>query len=140
MRKLVFIIIAITLFCSGVAEGRGKFFKKIVARRLDRNATENTGPEPDYGNLFYWAASPFKEDASDSIPDFLKSETRDTRADVFFIHPTSFFGEAETAAWNADLTDTIVNNETDSRSILFQATVFNGSCRVFAPRDRQANM
>ncbi len=140
MRKLVFIIIAITLFCSGVAEGRGKFFKKIVARRLDRNATENTGPEPDYGNLFYWAASPFKEDASDSIPDFLKSETRDTRADVFFIHPTSFFGEAETAAWNADLTDTIVNNETDSRSILFQATVFNGSCRVFAPRYRQANM
>ena len=140
MRKLAFILITIALLGSSGAEGKGRFFKRVAAKRLDRNAAENTGPEPDYSKLIYWTASPFKEDTSDSIPDFLKSETRDTRADVFFIHPTSFFGEAETAAWNADLTDTIVNKETDSRSILFQTTVFNGSCRVFAPRYRQANM
>ena len=140
MRKFVFIIIIITLFCTIVAEGRGRFFKKIVAQRLARHATDNKGPEPDYSDQFFWAASPFKVDTSDSIPDFLKSETRDNRTDVFFIHPTSFFGEAEKVAWNADLRDTVVNNETDSRSILYQTTVFNGSCRVFAPRYRQANM
>ena len=134
------IILAITLLFFSEVEGKGRFFKRVVAKRLNRNASDNKGPEPDYSKLFFWAASPFKEDTSDSIPDFLKSEVRDTRADVFFIHPTSFFGEAETSAWNADLTDSIANKETDSRSILFQTTVFNGSCRVFAPRYRQANM
>ncbi len=140
MKYLVFILIALTLFAFAPSEKRGRIINKIVERKLDHNAVENSGPEPDYNNPVFWAASPFKEDTSDSIPDFLRSETRDTRADVFFIHPTSFFGEAETAAWNADLRDTIVNHTTDSRSILFQTTVFNGSCRVFAPRFRQANM
>ncbi len=140
MKKLLFILIALTLFAFTPSVNRGRIFKKIVEKRLDRDAVENSGPEPDYSNLHDWAASPFKEDTSDSIPDFLKNEIRDQRADVFFIHPTSFFGEAKTAAWNADLRDTVVNNETDSRSILFQTTVFNGSCRVFAPRYRQANM
>ncbi len=101
---------------------------------------KETKNKPDYRLLRNWAASPFKEDTSDSIPDFLRSEVRDARADVFFIHPTSFFTEGDTGAWNADLQDTVVNHETDSRSILFQTTVFNGSCRVFAPRYRQGNM
>ena len=140
MKYLVFILLALTLFAFAPSEKRGRIIKTIGEQKLDRNTVENSGPEPDYSNLHNWAASPFKEDTSDSIPDFLRSETRDERADVFFIHPTSFFGEAETAAWNGDLSDTIVNHTTDSRSILFQATVFNGSCRVFAPRYRQANM
>ena len=140
MKKLVFILIAFTFLAFTPSEKRGRIIKRIVERKLDRNTVENSGPEPDYSNLHDWSASPFKEDTSDSIPDFLRSDTRDARVDVFFIHPTSFFGEAETVAWNADLRDTVVNNETDSRSILFQATVFNGSCRVFAPRYRQANM
>jgi hypothetical protein len=100
----------------------------------------NTGPEPDYSNLDFWAAFPFKVDASDNVPAFLKDELKDTRADVFFIHPTSYFGEKKTSPWNADLRDTTVNNTTDRLSILFQTTVFNGSCRVFAPRYRQGNM
>lgn len=97
-------------------------------------------PYIDYGNLNNWAASPFKEDTSDSIPAFLKEEISDQRADVFFIHPTSYFSKAENASLNADLLDTIVNQTTDYRSILMQATVFNGSCRVFAPRYHQGNM
>ncbi|MDO9341805.1 MAG: GH92 family glycosyl hydrolase [Bacteroidales bacterium] len=107
---------------------------------FDRNTLKKSDSEPDYSNLSNWAASPFKEDTSDSIPDFLKEEIRDQRADVFFIHPTSYYSKAENAPWNADLSDTVTNQETDSKSILFQATVFNGSCRVFAPRYRQANM
>jgi len=101
---------------------------------------KDTNSKPNYRLLRNWAASPFKEDASDSIPDFLRNEARDARADVFFIHPTSFFTEGDKGAWNADLQDTVVNNNTDSRSILFQTTVFNGNCRVFAPRYRQGNM
>ena len=140
MRQYTIFILAITLLSAPAYSRQGKVLQKVLARKFNRHAAPNTGPEPDYTNSSCWSASPFKVDASDSIPAFLKDEERDTRADVFFIHPTSFFGEAETAAWNADLRDSVVNMETDSRSILFQATVFNGSCRVFAPRYRQANM
>jgi hypothetical protein len=95
---------------------------------------------PDYSSLDNWAASPHKMDTSDKIPDGINDEETDKKADVFFVHPTSYFDEADTANWNAWLTDEEVNKETDYKSILFQASVFNGSCRVFAPRYRQANM
>ena len=114
--------------------------RNVVVKKTDIKTAKIPVNGPDYSNLKNWAASPFKVDASDKIPDFLKDEIRSQRADVFFIHPTSYFGEEETSPWNADLNDTTVNKETDSKSILFQASVFNGSCRVFAPRYRQANM
>lgn len=110
------------------------------AQNRNSEAGSNTGPAPDYSDLKFWAASPFKEDTSDKIPGFLKDEIRTTRADVFFIHPTSYFGEEKDSPWNADLRDTTVNRTTDNLSILMQATVFNGSCRIFAPRYRQGNM
>lgn len=106
----------------------------------DYKTIESELAEPDYSQLSYWAASPYKKDTSDSIPDFLREEEADKIADVFFIYPTSFFSEADTGDWNASLKDEEVNNLTDYRSILFQATVFNATCRVFAPRYRQANM
>ena len=111
-----------------------------AAQPRNSEAGPNTGPAPDYSDLKFWSASPLKDDTSDQIPDFLKDEVRDTRADVFFIHPTSYFGEEKTSPWNADLRDTVVNKTTDQLSILMQSTVFNGSCRVFAPRYRQGNM
>lgn len=114
--------------------------KNILRKGIEQRLDSETAPAPDYSDLKYWAASPFKDDTSDKIPDFLKDETKDARADVFFIHPTSYFGEEKTSPWNADLRDTTVNSTTDNLSILMQATVFNGSCRVFAPRYRQGNM
>ena len=140
MRKLALFLLLTVFLASSAAAHQGRLVKKTIEKKLAGEVAENTGPVPDYSQLRFWDASPFKIDESDSIPDFLKGEHRDQRADVFFIHPTSFFGDAKTVAWNADLTDTTVNHETDSRSILLQATVFNGSCRIFAPRYRQANM
>ena len=99
-----------------------------------------TPAPPNYSDLKYWAASPHKTDASDQIPLFLKDEKREFLADVFFIHPTIYDNDSDTASWNAWLNDEKVNTETDNTTILLQASVFNGSCRVFAPRYRQANM
>ena len=107
------------------------FFSQVV---LSQN------PEPDYSNPDNWASSPYKMDTGDKVPAGLDDVLKDKPADVFFIHPTSYFAEEDTASWNARLDDEIVNEETDYKSILFQATVFNGSCRIFAPRYRQANM
>ncbi|WP_293052953.1 DUF3089 domain-containing protein [Paludibacter sp.] len=140
MNKNVIAILICLLLVPSVDAQRGKLVQKLLAKRLEASSAENTGPTPDYNNLFFWAASPLKHDNSDSIPSFLANEPRDQRADVFFIHPTSFSQDVKEGAWNADLTDATLNSQTDSRSILYQASVFNGSCRVFAPRYRQANL
>jgi hypothetical protein len=135
MQKItIFLIITSMLFSNANAQSGAKTQQSAVT------SPKNVGPAPDYSDLYYWAASPYKEDTSDKVPNFLKNETRDARADVFFIHPTSYFGEKKGDPWTADLRDTAVNNNTDNLAILLQASVFNGSCRVFAPRYRQGNM
>ena len=94
---------------------------------------------PDYGNLDYWAAHPWKHDPSDSVPAPLRNEIRDSIADVFFLHPTTYTLKREKKQ-NADIDDDYINAKTDYSTILFQASVFNQQCRVFAPRYRQAHI
>lgn len=159
MKKILFLSVVMAVSCIQLHAQRGKMVQRYLEKNLIKNAAPNTGPAPDYSNQFYWAATPYKHDASDSIPAFLKNEKRDDRVDVFFIHPTSYLGTAnetdilqpggnrmevfnklKAVAWNADLRDTAVNNRSDNRSILYQASVFNAAGRIFAPRYRQANI
>ena len=87
-----------------------------------------------------WAAHPWKKDNADSIPkDLVNLETKDSIADVFFIHPTTYT-QKDFKEWNADLNDEKLNQNTDNTAILYQASVFNKSSRVFAPRYRQAHI
>jgi hypothetical protein len=95
---------------------------------------------PDYSNLNYWAAHPWKKDLSDSVPKPIQQlYEQDSLADVFFIHPTTFTDKND-ERWNADINDADINEKTDYSTILYQASVFNEKCRVFAPRYRQANI
>lgn len=103
---------------------------------------ETLPPAPDYRLPTAWAALPQRPDAADRVP--VGSPYRDgqdsARADVFFIHPTVYTGQPPaTDAWNADLRDSVLNRTVDNTTILNQASVFNGSCRVYAPRYRQAH-
>ncbi|HEY4148383.1 MAG TPA: DUF3089 domain-containing protein [Chitinophagaceae bacterium] len=94
---------------------------------------------PDYSNLYYWAAHPWKRDASDSVPAPLRSSYRpDSSVDVFFLHPTTLTALSDTR-WNADINDDTLNAKTDYTTILYQASAFN-EYRVFAPRYRQAHL
>lgn len=98
-----------------------------------------TAQVPDYADLTFWAAHPWKQDNSDRVPKDLQAAYRaDTSVDVFFVHPTTLIGSE--GDWNAALSDVSVNNRTDEKPILYQASVFNASARVFAPRYRQANL
>jgi pimeloyl-ACP methyl ester carboxylesterase len=92
----------------------------------------------DYSQLSAWAAHPAKWDPSDSIPAFCQDLRRDSSADVFFLHPTTFAGL--NFARNAAIDNESVNRQTDTRVLQYQATIFNGSCRIFAPRYRQAHI
>jgi pimeloyl-ACP methyl ester carboxylesterase len=93
-----------------------------------------------YNNLDNWSAHPWSRDFSDSIPlAIINKETRDSSVDVFFIHPTTYT-KNDFSNWNAELNDEVLNNKTDESAILYQASVFNASCRIFAPRYRQAHI
>ena len=132
MPKLILSLLLFSFFVSNAQLGK---------RFRNRQETGSSGfAKPDYSNLYYWASHPAKHDAADSVPAFLKDEKRDTAADVFFIHPTTFTKNLMTAAWNADVNDEELNDYTDNRTILNQGSIFNGSCRVFAPRYRQAHL
>jgi hypothetical protein len=96
--------------------------------------------QPDYANLDYWAAHPDKKDPSDSVPRPLLAEVRDTLADVFFLHPTTFTDKKEAARPNAAIDDDYINAKTDYSTILLQASAFNQQSRVFSPRYRQAHI
>lgn len=96
--------------------------------------------KPLYADLNYWAAHPWKKDPSDSVPEPLKNEWRDSTVDVFFLHPTTFTRKKDRQQLNAGIDDDYINAKTDYSSILYQASVFNQQARVFAPRYRQAHI
>src|SRR5690242_17925818 len=90
MKKSISFIAIVVLFCLTVSSQTIR--EKIQERRANRtvSGTDSTSLAPDYSDLYFWAAHPAKKDMSDSIPAFLISEKRDTLADVFFLHPTTF--------------------------------------------------
>jgi hypothetical protein len=98
---------------------------------------------PDYNRLGYWAAHPDKADNADRCPgDQFENKQGQAQADVFFLYPTLYTGDKEKSQtqWNAPVDDPKFNDRVDETSILNQASVFNGTARVFSPRYRQAHI
>lgn len=97
-------------------------------------------PAPDYHDSGNWVALPGKADPADQTPPGLTDRQASATADVFFVHPTSFIDKPDDSyLWNASVQNTSLNEKTDQGSIRFQASIFNESCRIFAPRYRQAH-
>jgi len=111
-------------------------YKTFKGRYTFRSVDGN----PDYSDLHYWAAHPWKWDPSDSIPAPLKNESHDSVADVFFLYPTSYTMKRKLEKHNADIDDDYINAKTDYSSILYQGSAFNQHARVFSPRYRQAHI
>ena len=108
------------------------------ARAFDPKVTP---PPTDYSRLDNWASHPDKKDPADRTPQGLQDGQATAAADVFFVHPTTHLGSRSGENnWNASPDDVQLNANTDSTTILFQASVFNGAGRIFAPRYRQAHV
>lgn len=90
---------------------------------------------PDYNHLPNWAAHPDIEDKSHFTPKGVTPTEIPLEADVFYIHPTTYFGKN---SWNSPLEHIISREFVDEMVIPSQASVFNGSCKIYAPRYRQA--
>lgn len=97
--------------------------------------------KPNYADLHFWAAHPYKNDPSDSVPEPLKASYRkDSTVDIFFVHPTTYTANEKQFGSNANLEDPALNGKTDYSTILYQASIFNQAGRIFAPRYRQAHL
>lgn len=111
--------------------------------KYGREDLEKLPEAPDYSDLSMWAGHPDQEDAADLVPGRpgeLADGQGEAIADVFFVHPTIYTGKQNREnPWNADLKDEKLNRKVDESTIKNQASVFNGSARVFAPRYRQAH-
>ncbi|MFL0804028.1 MAG: DUF3089 domain-containing protein [Agarilytica sp.] len=94
-------------------------------------------PTPDYSDENFWAALPTTEDSADLLPTIstLTDNQDGANVDVFYVHPTTFTSKD---AWNADAKTPLVFGKFDP--IKVQASIFNGSARVYAPRYRQATL
>jgi hypothetical protein len=130
--KYLFLLITISL--SGC---------KKMPYQLKSHFSENLIPAvPDYSKNENWASLPTKSDPADRVPlkSDLKDGQNDAKVDVFFLHPTIFTKKPETQyEWNADVNDAKMNEAVDNSTILNQASAFNGSGKIYAPRYRQAN-
>lgn len=134
MRKSTYFLL-IVFVCFGCAK---KTFELATSF-----SSSPTPPVPDYSNSAHWASLPNKIDAADSIPkkSNLKNSQADAGADVFFVHPTIFTDRPKDQyKWNADVNNAELNSEIQLSTVLNQASIFNGSCRIYAPYYRQAHL
>ncbi|HJW29552.1 MAG TPA: DUF3089 domain-containing protein [Saprospiraceae bacterium] len=109
---------------------------------LPRGTFIDSGPStPDYSLEQNWAALPMKKDSADAVPISTWTDQQTTSpVDVFFVHPTTYTGKSGQHDWNARLDDARLNARTDRTTIRYQASLFNGAGRVYAPRYRQAHL
>lgn len=126
MNKLLFISIIFTFSaCGSIVDVPVNYFSD------DYEA-------PDYSLVSNWASHPDIEDNADRVPNENFQDNQEIAdVDVFFVHPTSFASQSK---WNLELDNNRINRRTDVGTILHQASVFNGSCKIYAPRYRQATL
>lgn len=106
-------------------------------RRSDlllRLMSDGLARAPEYASPEAWAALPTRADRADTA---LLPGTRDDQstaaADVFYVHAASNL----TLQWNASVDRRVARFLVDGPYMERFASVFNGCCRIYAPRYRQ---
>jgi hypothetical protein len=140
MRVIKRLLLVLFIALVAAAAGAWIFFDRITIAAVTPRVPfdpSRVPPAPDYTRTSAWSARPDMNDLADVVIEGLpKAKIEDTRADVFYVHPTSFI----TPQWNAAIDDIEVNRATDRGATRIQASAFNGCCAVYAPRYRQANL
>lgn len=135
MKKIItqtfLLIFCSILFCS---------CSKTYLSPIGEYKGDNTPSAPDYSDEKYWSALPGKDDMADVTPPGLTDNQATAAADVFFMYPTIYIGEKGEDQWNAPVDDPAFNERVDESTIKFQASIFNGAGKVYAPRYRQAHL
>jgi hypothetical protein len=121
----IIVIGAATLAALG-PEGRSALLLRLMS--------DDLAPAPDYASPDAWAALPGRADRADTT--LLPGTTDDqptAAADVFYVHAASNL----TLQWNASVDRRTARFLVDGPYMERFASVFNGCCRIYAPRYRQ---
>ena len=101
-------------------------------------------PAPDYATPAAWAARPDDPGTAALVPEGVVDIAMMPRADVFFIHPTTYgispgeHGGRDALYWNAPIDDPVAGDRIDHGILKYQASAFNLAGRIHAPHYRQA--
>ena len=113
-----------------------------VVKLTQKFDSSKTPPRPEYSKNASWAALPFIKDEADTTPGLgiYKDLQSNAIADIFFIHPTTYtYKPLSPNQWNGDINDVQLNQKTNSGTIRYQASLFNGAGKIYAPYYRQAH-
>lgn len=140
--KRVALIIALLV---AVLAGAGWWFRDTIgfvmfAWSVTPNHPFNAAevpPAPKYEDNASWAALPGKHDLADYVPGDAQDNQARAQVDVFYVYPTTYIGNEH---WNQGISDAVANKDTDDLVLDGEASAFNGCCRVYAPRYRQAGL
>jgi len=112
------------------------FVAFLITPQIDFQPLSND-QMPKYHELSAWVAHPEKQDGADVLAEGEVDSQHEAIADVFFIHPTTYF---RAASWNDPLDgsgDKIIKK---NNTLMANASVFNNCCRIFSPVYRQATI
>lgn len=147
MKKIVltaiFIIMASGINAEDIMTGANLSVEARARMEKDKPGTtfetQALPPVPDYASYESWAALPDRADSADLAPANTKypESQADSKADVFFIHPTTAISARDN--WNIPIDDRMVLPDVDYIMAFF-ASAFNAAARVYAPRYREANI
>ncbi|MCZ6620250.1 MAG: DUF3089 domain-containing protein, partial [Gammaproteobacteria bacterium] len=142
MKKVLLVIGAVVVVVIGLAivfRDTLQFVLMAMTLQPGVGFDETTPPAaPDYANSHHWAALPGREDLADVVPVGAYPDNQaSAEVDVFFIHPTTYL---TSDSWNQPLEHETTNTMTDEFVLRNQASVFNGCCKIYAPRYRQATL
>ncbi len=114
------------------------FKKSVMETLLKPSVVFDDSPQaeaPNYDLIDAWVAFPGLESQAMIAPASEGMALASPVADVFYIHPTGYFG---TSSWNSPLTIPSFASEQTDLMLLGQASIFNECCNIYAPEYRQA--
>lgn len=91
---------------------------------------------PNYDDLAFWASHPAIEDTAD-LHLGTGSARADKPVDVFYVHPTTYFGGG---SWNSTMNTQEAAAQTLETVLGGHGTIFSDCCNFYAPRYREAHI
>jgi len=133
--------LAVLLVLGGVAyRYRAPIFETLVLKPWHDFDASAAPSAPDYATEQAWLVLPTRPGNTVLVPEDVAAPDVQATApvDVFFIAPTTYLSNGN---WNGRYDEP---GGAETRLVdgveRFQATVFNGCCRIYAPRYRQATL
>ena len=98
---------------------------------------KNIPSKPDYSLEANWAVLPTTY--SKELKEFSSKEIDTLKADVFYIYPT-LNTEKDDIRWNVAVNDVMQQEKVLNKTVLFQASAFTTSGKLYVPYYRQAHL